>query len=403
MARAFACPECGASITLTSLGAGRQARCGVCGTWVEVPFFPRAGRSHRRRRRWWAWAGFGTALVGVVLAVVGITRFIQGRDRDALRARLGELTASADAFEQAGRFGDAFRELDAALRLARAHRDACAEQMDHLGRRRDMLAHRDAEALLAGAATAEPAQAVATCEELLDRCAADPALADLDGRVRDQLRRARIRQAETDLAAARQALANGQPRQAVDRAAQVLQTARGLPPGPSQRFTAEAHALAERVARRRGVLLVFPGGRNPLTDRLDPLLTNALHERGYVSLPARSPFHSLWEEQAPYRLTVAITETLEGFYLQSQNRTSRIDAELTLTEGTIRRWSAHLMGRTRVPLLDLPAFEAGRLAVGSRRDPAIERRFRDDAEAALLAVLDAKLAGLPVCPARTEP
>ena len=130
---------------------------------------------------------------------------------------------------------------------------------------------------------------------------------------------------------------------------------------------------------------------------IQPLLTDILKARGYLPCPGSSDWCALWESTAPYQLQIDVAEDMSEKYMQSKNRVSQLSARLVLTlRGTIL-WDRSAIGRTQVPLPNLPAYQGARIAAGDHHSPDFERLLYDNAYAILLDQLGRILRAFPEC------
>jgi hypothetical protein len=235
---------------------------------------------------------------------------------------------------------------------------------------------------------ADPSSAVGRYESLLPELTEAAGLADLHDRARAQLDRTRGHWAKTDLAAAR-ASATTDPARSVDLCERATRTAAELPPGAGSQYHADARAIAGEIASRVGVILEpvrgqFRLGSTPAySAELHPLMRESLRQQGFVTIADSSPFHPLWEELAPYRLMLSIVEEQSEFYQQSKNRITELRATLSFKQADSVLWSVRLNARTEVPLPNLRAYEASRLAFAPEQSLTIEQRFYQNALASL--------------------
>lgn len=407
MVGVFACPECGHELELEGLSPGREVLCGGCSTWVEVPFLPRAagwkrGFRPRRRRAWESKALRGAAVfAAVVLLALAAFRAIGGRARSDREHVLAELVASADRAEQAGDVGVALREIEGAVAVARAADPRGSARLDGLLGRRDRASIREAGSRLAGVDALDPDRAVGEALTLADRARCDRALAPMAGAIAAKVESAARRQAEADLDSARRALGSGRDAEAFAAAGRLHDRADRLAEADARRFRAEAREVIAAAVARSGVIIPPVTGRfvagsiDAYSAALGPLWSRALLDRGYLPQPRSSPWRPAWDEGAPFRAVARIVESQEEFYLQSKNRTTRVDATLELTHADRPAWQVRLIGRTRSPQPGLSGYVAGHLATASRRDPEVERQFHDDAQDRLLELAARSIRGLP--------
>lgn len=403
----FACPRCGSTVELSGLTPGREVRCGWCGIRVEVPFLPRVGsgwkrwRWRRRRPLWASWVQGGLGLAVVLALVLGGNRLVQSRCRDAREKAMTELADSSRAAEATGQLGQALVEIEAALALAREGGPTTVGRLGELRRRRDRLSRREAEARLGALAGAEPGRAVGECLTLLARVRDDPTLAGLRDAIVVRLEQARRLRAEADAADARRALAEGRAAEALASCERLARRAVDLAGGDRDRAREEAEALATQVIQRHGVVVEPVRGRFTIGSEtfyatlLHRPLEDALRRMGYLPREESSRWRSLWDAQATYRATLEVAESLEGEYFQTRNRLSRIQVDAVLDRPDAPPWRVHLSARTRVPVPNLSAYQASRLASHDGRSPEVERQLFDDARAALAEQFAQKLRSLP--------
>ena len=172
----FACPECGNTLELTGLSAGREVCCGWCRTWVEVPYLPRTVRPTRsrrsarwkRERSWVRWAWIGASVLAVLIVATGANRMIR-RGRARREKVIAALIASADAGVLAGQFDRALAAIQGALVEAGQIEPLDTARIEELRRRRDLLARRGAETRLAALADLDPGRAIDEAQALLTR------------------------------------------------------------------------------------------------------------------------------------------------------------------------------------------------------------------------------------------
>ena len=405
MAGTFACPECGAEVTLQGASSAREVRCAECSTWVEVPYLPREGvwtraKFRKARPSWMIAAGWaGVALLAVVVAIVGAGKYVDSRVRGARDASVAEILKAADDAETAGHPGRALSEVEAALKLLRDGGDA--RRVTALRDRRDALSVREAEARVAGSRTVGPSEAVGDLLSLQARARTDRALDPIAASIRLAIDAARARGMADDLAAARSAADAGRTADALARVDRALVAADKLDAGAIRSATAEAESIAGPILGRVGVIVEQGPGTFTLGSvasydaALGPRIADVLRRRGYAPRPVSGPARPLWDRHAPYRLRFAVTEVQEGLYLQSKSRLSEVSAALTMVKGRETTWGDRSSTRTQVPLPDLPAYLAGRLAVSDRREPETERRLYEDARVRLVDVVVTRLGAIP--------
>ncbi len=416
MGESFACPECGEEIAVRGLTPGREVICPACSTRVEVPYLPRvplkpkrwdrrasgagrSGRMSRASKRRIRWALAGGAVLAVAMATWWAVGSIGSKARSDRERVLRELIASSDAATAAGNPGAAFREITAAVTQLRKIDPDGSTRLDDLLQRRDQAARAEVQARLQALGRLTVEQGVGEARILADRARKDPALATLADEIGGKLEAATLRLAEAERSRARDALKAGQGLAAFTAANRAYTSAGGLSARQdSDRLQAEARALIVAAVERFGVATtaVEEIKTGPADGFAATIWTEALAARGYLLLPAGSPWAEVWTAHAPYQATSKVVEARDDLYLQSQNRATRIDGQFALTVRGRLLWQVRVFAQTRSPIPDLPAYLAGRLATADHRDPEVERRLRDDARTAYRLQADRNFRGIPV-------
>jgi hypothetical protein len=412
MERSFACPECGCEIRLTGLSPGRLVRCDWCKSQVEVPFLPRSEQIKRMRRsrrsprptRLPAWAWGAVVVLSLAIGLAGANRIVRSSWRSAKAEQLAKMIESSREAEASGRLDHALAAMEGALAFARRSGPELTP-LDALQARRDGLARREAEALLArlesDGACVDPARSVGEVLTLLERTRRDRVLAGLEDRVHVALDHLRLRWAEADAKAAREALEAGDPVVAMDLCERLARTASALSTAPRKHWHAEADALARQIIERHGAVIEpvrgqFSLGSPPVyAALLRPVLSDALRRAGYLPRPATPSWDDLWSTLAPCHLTVEVRERQEDTYLQSFNRLSQLESTVTLSVQGQKVWHETHNARTQIPMPGLSAYQASRLAVGSHRSPDFERLLYENARGNLIDRLGANVRNLP--------
>lgn len=407
MAGVFACPECGQKLAVEGFSPGREILCDGCSTWVEVPYLPRAGgsRSVRSTAPYSAWNSplLRGAILFAVVAMAGLfaTKLIGGRVRSGQEKVLAELVASAEEAESAQQYDVASREIEAALSQARSMGLENSPRLDGLKEHRDRISLREIEFRLGNLDTLGLDQAVGEALTLSEKAAKNPALDSLATSIEAKLASLRLLQAEHDLEIARQALDLGREADAFAAASRLHDRSGELSRSDSVRFAAEARTILETAVSRKGVALptvvgkFVAGSADAYTKILDRPRAEILRARGFLPEPRKSPWAVLWEEKAPFRATVEVTETQDQFYLQSKNRTTQVDGTFELYRGDHVVWKNRIVARTREPLPDLPAILGGHLGTADKRNPETERRLHDDAMKQFVELSNRNLRGMP--------
>ena len=407
MDEAFACPDCGMIVEIQGLAPGRQVRCGFCHRLLEVPYLPRVAEPGWKRRRfqkpWWVvWAWWGLALLGIVIVLIAAVRFLDRHEHARLARSIDRLVAASQAHEQAGNPDQAVVDLDTAIHLCPDTSEQ-SELLHRLRSRRQILSRRGAlEVLERLAHDRNRAFPQGDWLNLQARVATDPDLAALKGEVAEAFHQ-RVRQAvEADLAVARSAAERGNAVEAFDRCESLTPLAAYLPEPDCGRFHGEAGAIVLRVVERQGITLDPPYGRFVAgslprynTDMV-PTLLKILKGKGYLPQPERSTLKECWSH-APYRFSLEINEQLEGNYMASENRLTRIDAHLRLFKNGNEIWNSTPTARTKVPLPNLPGYFSARVALSTARIDEFERLLYDSARSQIDEKLLFALNHMPEC------
>ncbi len=400
MVGAFACPVCGSEVSPRGLSPGRQVRCGECGTFVEVPFLPRAVGLQRRKRRKPVWAWYVLLMLAGVLALFGSFRIWEGRERSFRERIIRETVEASEESEKSGHLDEALAKVQDAIRLSRTSGERPSPE---LLQRRDRLALREASETLALLEADRTGETAAALRELRDRVRTNPALDELRGPVDAAFAVSAEKEAVANLKAADALLAGEKPDAVLALCESAVLAADELTSARREPIRAEARALVVRLVARSG-LVVDPiqgefldgqASRKALTATVAPRLTDALHRRGFLPRPEKSAFAAVWDEAAPYHLTLHASEKYDGRFFQSPLRTVALAVHVVLTRDGSSVWESRATGKTRLPPRGMSAYEAYHLAATKDRDPAQERKLYDDARSALGEVLGNTLHNLP--------
>jgi hypothetical protein len=405
----FACPECGSLVEVQGLAPGRQVRCGFCQRLLEVPYLPRvpAGPWKRRRfgrSRWITWTlGAAGAILAVLFVVVGL-RYVRKQFRAVEKGSIQKLIESSRVQEESGQLGQALIDLDVALNLLRKAEPADGPAIEELQRRRGDLARRDTRAVLDQLAGHSPASLpLGEWLNLIARAERDEDLSTLKPHIDEQFRVKVRLAAETDLALARKALETGSvvdSLQACDRIAKLLAY---LPSDVESIVRRDTEELVGRLIATHGVVVESPkggfvyGSQESYLSSMLPILLKAMEKKAYLPYRPNSPWAGLWTK-ALYHLRFDVSERLEGNYLSSENRLTRIEAHLTLTSRNVLIWQTVPTARTAVPLPGLPAYLSGRLAAQRERSEEIERMLYKNARDHIEEKFVYALNNMPNCP-----
>jgi hypothetical protein len=391
MVNSFACPECGAEIWPGGLSPGRTVRCESCDTLVEVPFLPRAATRYRSGSQFdwlvpWFWV-VGAALV-LLIVVLGAAKVFQSGRRSVSEYELQARVAASQEAERSGHLEKAVAEADAALSVARDKALLTESQRDELKNRRDKLALRHAQQRLE-AALSNPDDSAAVDElvAISKQSAEHPALDPIAERVRA----AALARADAELTKATEAIDRQDSGDIMKRAERVMRAAADLPPPDGPRLRDAARVLAKRVILERGVefapvtgafRLGSPAGYYNL---LHEPLADALRKRGYEPHMKSSPFSSLWEGNAPFRMVIEIIqESVMPRHAGSAQAGTRIEARLSLMRKGTPCLSITLQSRTRSKPEKMGDREYSMMLVADNPDSKYERLLYEDSRDALV-------------------
>ena len=407
MVEAFACPECGEEVVLEGLAPGRQTLCSGCGILVEVPYLPRVGEGGTRRFRPQRRSRIGKRVIaafvaGLMVVVISMSamNLLRSRLGSAARSRLNEVVATVDSAEKAGRLDRALAEIEAAIRLADDPAACDPQCRDALLERRNDLSKREASSRLEQLAQLEPSRAVGEALILRRRVKTDRSLTGMASAVEQALEASRRRWFAIELRAARGAVDDGKLADALVIARRAWTTAADL---KESMFQSQVELLVTEIASRSGVVIepirgnFFIGSQDLYEKSVIPSVVDALRLRQYLPPPPGADWAALWQTHAPNRVLISINETSEGLYLQSQNRSSRIEFRLRLARKNAPAWEQALNARTgQGPILtNMRAYQAGHLGTSSTRSADAERVLFDDAFQALIEQLGTRLRSLP--------
>ena len=281
---------------------------------------------------------------------------------------INQLLDSSRRHEAGGRLGQALIDLDAALELAGKAGPAVRSRLRHEQKNRPDLARRDAGDILNRLSRREPSSfSAGRLAEPESPGGQRPRPGTPRRPDRGQFQTALERQVDFDLNAARRAFESVEvvavARLHCDRIAGLI---RHLAPKIQPAVRSETEQLVTQLVSTHGVKLEVPqghfvfGSKSYVSDML-PVLVKALEAKGYLPYRESSPWQRLWKH-ALYQMRLDVSERQEGNYLSSQNRLTRIEAELTLTSRGEVIWQTKPTARSKVPLPNLPAYLASRVA-----------------------------------------
>jgi hypothetical protein len=232
----------------------------------------------------------------------------------------------------------------------------------------------------------------------------DPDLSSLTASINQQFQTALGHAVEKNLAAARLAAATGSVVSALDTCEKIASLLVHAAADQPSTVRSATHDLVVGLVASRGVMLEQPRGEyvfgsQTYVDRMLPLLKKALESKGFLPYRESSYWRNEWSH-APYQLNLDVTEQLEGSYLSSANRLTRIEARLTIssrgTDGW--HWQTNPTARSTVPLPNLPAYLSSRVAMSRERSDEMEHLLYDNARGQIVDKFAHVLANMPPCP-----
>jgi hypothetical protein len=414
---AFACPECGSIVEVSGLALGRQVRCGFCHRLLEVPYLPRIEEKSWKRRRFgrpwwvpWAWGALGLAAAAVIL--MAMTRFVDHHERQAFERSIKDLTVSSEDKTKSGRLDQALVDLDTALNLCQQSSRCASELLAELRKKRQEVAIREAHTVLDRLSTDDVRPfPIGDWLTLKSRAASDPDLASLRGQVEEQFQGKLKQRIERDLNAAKSALASGQAGAAFESCEATAPLLARLTAAEQKSLRSQADQLVAQLVDRHGIFLVPPrghflrGSESKYQASMMPVLFKAVKAKGYVAQVSSPLWRDHWS-RAPYRLALEVNERLEGNYMASENRLTRIEASLTLYRRGQQIWKTTPAARTMVPLPSLPAYLSTRVALSPARMDEFESMLYDNARSLIDEKFAFALSNMPGCeygPASSKP
>jgi hypothetical protein len=407
----FACPECGSNVEVTGLAPGRQVRCGFCNRLLEVPYLPRAADAPWKRRRfarpkWLIWASAALAVSAAAILATGAFRFITRQFDSAQQRSINQLLESSKVSEVDDRLDQALIDLDAAIEMARKAGPSYLARIDRWVKKRPELARREAQHIVDRLRSSDSSSfPLGNWLNVVSRTDKDPDLAPLSASINQQFMAALNQVLDFELVAARRSFASRQILSSLTSCERIAGLLNHLPPGQRTTIRAATEELVIRLISTHGVMIeppqgVFVFGSRSYTSNMVPAVVNAFEAKGY--LPYRKSYR--WRDQwkhATYHASIIVSEKLEGDYLSSANRLTRIEVRLTVTKSGQAAPVFQTMptARSSSPLPKLPLYLSNRLAMSGERTEEVEKLLYDDARGQVDERLAHSLRNMPECPA----
>jgi hypothetical protein len=408
---AFACPECGSGVEVTGLATGRQVRCEFCNRLLEVPFLPRAADARWKRRRfarpkWFLWSSAGLAVVLVTILATWAFRFVTRQYDSAQQRPINQLLESSQANEADGRLDLALLDLDTAIEMARKAGPNYLARLDNRARKRPGLARREAQDVVDRLSRSDPSSfRLGDWLNLIARTDKDHDLSSLSNSIHQQFLASLNREIDSELTAAKRSFTSGQVLSSFTYCERLAGQIDHLPPDKSATVRAATEDLVIRLVSTHGVIIEpiqgqFFFGSQSYVSNMIPVIVKAFETKGY--LPCRASYY--WRKQwkhAIYRTTIAVSEKLEGTYLSSTNRLTRIEVRLAIVRAgqALPIFQTMPTARSAVPLPKLPLYLSNRLAMTGERTEEVEKMLHDDARGQIDERLAHSLSNMPRCQA----
>ena len=189
---------------------------------------------------------------------------------------------------------------------------------------------------------------------------------------------------------------------AFDRCDSATGLLKHLPPDVMAPIRAAIENLVKRIVNRHGIVVdpirghLLAGSIAKYNATMIPSLISGLKAKGYVPRSDTTAWRGLWSG-APYRLVVELNEKLEGNYMSTDNRLTRIDAHLILSFQGREMWQTTPTARTMVPLPNLPAYQSTRAALSRERSDELEQLLYENARTLIDEKFSFAVQSMPAC------
>jgi hypothetical protein len=339
--------------------------------------------------------------ISTVVVLAGVWHFFKRQYTSYQERSVRHLLESSRAHEAGGRLTEALIDLDAALEIARDADPAVLARLGNESEKRRALAQRDAHGILEKLGRS-PASAFRLGEwlNLKARVAKDADLKNLAGEIDAQFEKSLQARVDFELANAQRAFESLDVVAAINDCNQIAGLIRHLPEAMQPQVLSATTKLVERLVGAHGIVIEVPKGRfihgsSTYVSELLPILAKALESKDYLPRSESSPWRDLWE-RAVYRIRLDVSESQEGNYLSSDNRLTRIEAGLTLSSLSGVIWQTKPTARSAVPLPNLPAYLARRVATS--RSDEFENLLYQSAREQIDEKFRVALQNVPRCP-----
>ena len=238
---------------------------------------------------------------------------------------------------------------------------------------------------------------------MIARAEKDPDLSPLAESLQQQFRAALNRwQVDIELAAARRSEASEHVLDSfASLRSRIATLVDHLSPDKATAVRTETAEVVVRLISHHGVTIASPQGhfvfgQQTYVKEIVPVVVKAFEAKGYLPYSDSSHWRAQWKH-ARYLATISVSEKLEGNYLSSANRLTRIEVHLSVALAADGSSIFQTMptARSTVPLPKLPMYLSNRLAMTSERTEELERLLYDDARGQIDGKLGHSLANMP--------
>jgi hypothetical protein len=344
-------------------------------------------------------------IASAVIAAVATFSFLKRHHHSTQARSIRDLLESSQRHESAGRLTEALLDFDAALALARKPDGPSTGPLEKYRHRREDLAKRESqnviEHLNRAGSTPFP---LGDWLNLLARAQGDPDLKGLIPEIQNQFQASLDRSIAAQLASARKSMEAGRVGAALSTCDDIAILIKHVAPDTKARTSRDVEDLVSQLVIGHGVQIELPegeftfGSQAAYIREFVPILTRGLEAKGYLPYRESSPWKAVWN-RATHRVHLKVIEQLEGNYLSSANRLTRIVADLTLSRSGELKWHTSPTARSTVPLPKLSALIAGRVAAAEKRSDEFERMLYADARSHIDEKVGFALSNMPPCPA----
>jgi hypothetical protein len=347
----------------------------------------------------------GLAVAAMAIIATGTARFFKKHHDSAQKRSINRLLESSRQHEHAGDLNQALIELDAALDLAQQASPAGTSEWADYQEKRRSLSHREVEATLERLLRRDqPDFPLGGWLNLIARLPRDHDLASFVDPINKQFEASIPEEVDSQLKAARRSFEAGRVVESSQRCDRIAELLNHLGPKAQATIRSETEKLVNQLVVEHGLTIQEPhgtfifGSKAGYVSELMPILAAAFESKGYLPSRDASPWRHAWS-QASYHVRLDVSERLEGSYLSTQNRLTRIEVRLSLTSPSgALLWQISPTARSSVPLPELSTYISSRLAAIQTRSEEIEKLLHANARGQIKERFRRSLGTMPDCP-----